>query len=97
MVREVLLVLQKGLEVPSCCERYILRYEKGTEMGIRCRPVRPPQAKPLQAKPPQAAKLCSRLFAVFLYTLGFFLQKFFYLRLLYMRTIFYTKKNTFAN
>ena len=32
MVREVFLVLQKGVEVPSCCERDILRYEKGTEM-----------------------------------------------------------------
>ena len=33
MVREVFLVLQKGVEVPSCCERDILRYEKGIEMG----------------------------------------------------------------
>ena len=33
MVREVFLVLEKGVEVPSCCERDILRYEKGTEMG----------------------------------------------------------------
>ena len=32
MVREVFLVLQKGVEVPSCCERDILRYEKGTEI-----------------------------------------------------------------
>ena len=30
MVREVFPTFQQGVEVPSCCERAILRYEKGT-------------------------------------------------------------------
>ena len=33
MVREDFILLKQGVEVPSCCERDILRYEKGTEMG----------------------------------------------------------------
>ncbi len=32
MAREVFPTFQRGVEVPSCCERVILRYEKGTKI-----------------------------------------------------------------